>query len=139
LLVDRLRLWFGILPARRASPPLRSGPLDEDPQQLRARCRELEGRIEKLGNELNSRSEQLYALQQHYSSEHFRLAESMRNLRTEEMRSAGARAQSDVVLQRYRNLQDRIALLKARLRRHEEVEDAYFDAAPLVVKLPEER
>ncbi|MGP6158888.1 MAG: hypothetical protein ACLPYS_15510 [Vulcanimicrobiaceae bacterium] len=81
---------------------------------------------------MKSRSELLYATQGQYATEHFKLAEVMRELRTEQMRLAGTRAESDVVRHRYESLQSRIARLKERLRKHEPIEDEHFDQAPLV-------
>ncbi len=72
-------------------------------------------------------------MQKHYASEHFKFSETTRDLRTEQMRLAGTAADGDVLLQRYRSLQERIEALKTRLRNYESVEDAYFDSAPIVV------
>ncbi|MGH7706706.1 MAG: hypothetical protein ACREM6_02080 [Vulcanimicrobiaceae bacterium] len=49
------------------------------------------------------------------------------------MRVAGANAGRNIILQRCRALQDRIAELKARLRGYENVEDWHFDDAPIVI------
>ncbi len=77
-------------------------------------------------------AQRLYELQQHYSSEHFALAESLRNLKIERMRNAGAYAQLEWTMGRARALQSRIADLKSRLRRYEQVEDEEFDDAPIL-------
>jgi len=98
-----------------------------DPNSLAERCEELE-------RTLRERSDRLYELQQHYSSEHFALQESMRNLKIERMRNAGAYAQLESAMKRARGLQRRIAELKNRLRAHEAVEDEELDERPLVVE-----
>jgi chromosome segregation ATPase len=83
---------------------------------------------------LIERSELLYELQQLYSSEHFALQESMRDLKIERMRNAGAYAQLNTTMERARALQARVADLKTRLRRHEAVDDAEFDAKPILIE-----
>lgn len=79
------------------------------------------------------RAQRLYELQKLYASEHFELQRVMRELETERHRNAGAYAGVNVLLQRSRHLQARIAELKTRLRRYEEVEDAHFDDAPIAI------
>jgi hypothetical protein len=134
--MDRLKNWLRSLRAAATSSAAAPASPQEEPAQLRERCRELQERNRWLDEQLKARSERLYELERHYSSEHFKLAESMRNERTERMRSAGASADRDIVLGRYRALQERIAALKARLRAYEEVEDAHFDDAPIVIERP---
>lgn len=75
----------------------------------------------------------LYELQKLYSAEHFELQRVMRELATERKRNAGAYAGVDILLQRARALQARIAELKARLRKHEDVEDLLADSAPIAI------
>lgn len=106
---------------------------DNELEALRERCADLESRLRQSEAQLRERTERLYALQQQYSSEHFSLHESARNLKIERMRNAGAYAATDVVLGRARALQHRIACLKERLRRYESVEDEEFDSGPLVI------
>jgi len=91
-------------------------------------------RLQASEARLAKRSEQLYELQQHYSSEHFALQESMRDLKTERLRNAGAYAQLEAIAERERQLQVRIGELKERLRRYEEVEDIYFDSEPIRIE-----
>lgn len=98
--------------------------------------RSYEERIAWLDAALKARSERLYELDQHYSSEHFKLQESMRNLKIEEMRNAGLFADRETILQRCNALQERIRELKARLRRYEAVDDRHFDEAPVIVQTP---
>ncbi|HTU69973.1 MAG TPA: hypothetical protein VMF11_06595 [Candidatus Baltobacteraceae bacterium] len=91
-------------------------------------------RLHAAEQRLSERSERLYELQQHYSSEHFALQESMRNLKIERMRNAGAYAQLEWTMKRARALQSRIGDLKNRLRRYETVEDEEFDTAPILIE-----
>jgi chromosome segregation ATPase len=100
--------------------------------QLEDRCRDLEARLRWSNEKLQERSGRLYELERHYASEHFELAESMRNLKIERFRNAGTSADRDIILLRAKQLQIRIAELKVRLRRYEEVEDLFFDGAPIV-------
>lgn len=79
------------------------------------------------------RAQQLYELQKRYASEHFALQEAMRDLATERRRNAGAYAGVEILLDRARVLQARIAELKERLREHEAVEDQRIDTAPLAI------
>jgi hypothetical protein len=79
----------------------------------------------------SERVRQLYELQKLYAAEHFKLQETMRDLQTERRRNAGAYAGVEILLRRARDLQERIAELKARLRKHEVVEDLHIDTAPL--------
>jgi chromosome segregation ATPase len=92
----------------------------------------LREKIRDLETQLRERTGALYELQRQYSSEHFELAESMRNLKIERMRNAGAYAAQDVILERYHRVQARVEELKRRLRQYEEVEDLDEDAAPIV-------
>jgi chromosome segregation ATPase len=100
--------------------------------ELENRCRDLEERLRRSDDQLKKRSGRLYEIERHYASEHFQLQESMRNLNVERMRNAGAFADRDVILGRAKELQSRIRELKARLRKHEHVEDLLFDEAPIV-------
>ena len=106
---------------------------DLDGDTLLAKVAELEERLRSSQATLRERTEALYALQQQYSSEHFEFYESMRNLKTERMRNAGAYAARDIVLGRYRGLQVRIEDLKRRLRAYEDVEDLHEDTAPIIL------
>ncbi len=100
--------------------------------ELENRCRDLEERLRWSTEKLQERSGRLYELERHYASEHFELAQSMRNLKIERLRNAGAFADRDIILRRSRDLQARIAQLKERLRKYEEVEDQFLDRAPIV-------
>jgi chromosome segregation ATPase len=101
---------------------------------LEARCRDLQERLESSDAKLKAHNERLYELQKHYASEHFSLQESMREAKTERLRNAGLFADREIILSRAEALQSRIADLKSRLRRYEEVDDALFDDAPIVVE-----
>lgn len=101
---------------------------------LRQQIRDLEERLLACEARLRERTEALYDLQRQYSAEHFELVESMRNLKIERMRNAGAFAGQGIVLERARFLQTRIAELKARLRKHESVDDVYEDDAPIIAE-----
>lgn len=100
--------------------------------ELENRCRDLEERLRCSTEKLKERSGRLYELERHYASEHFELAESMRNLKIERLRNAGSFADRDIILKRAKDLQARIAELKDRLRKYEDVEDQFFDRAPIV-------
>lgn len=100
--------------------------------ELQDRCRDLEERLKLSEERLRDRSGLLYELQRQYASEHFDLQESMRNLKIERLRNAGAFADREILLQRARELQLRISSLKGRLSKHEPVEDLLFDDAPIV-------
>ncbi len=100
--------------------------------ELENRCRDLEERLRWSSEKLQERSGRLYELERHYASEHFQLAESMRNLKIERLRNAGAFADRDIILQRAKGLQARIAELKGRLSKHEHVEDQFLDREPIV-------
>ncbi len=100
--------------------------------ELQTRCRDLEERLRRSDEQLKERSGLLYELQRHYSSEHFELQESMRNLNIERLRNAGAFADRDIILRRAKELQARIRELKMRLRNYEDVADLLFDEAPIV-------
>lgn len=102
--------------------------------ELQVHCSDLEERLRWCDSQLRERTEKLYALQQQYSTEHFTLYESMRDLKTERLRNAGAYASLDTILMRARQLQDRIHDLKIRLCRHEDVEDLYFDTEPIFIE-----
>ncbi len=101
--------------------------------ELQERCRDLEARLQWANEKLQERSGRLYEIERHYASEHFELQESMRKLKTERMRNAGAFAGREVILGRAKELQARIAELKTRLRQHETVEDLFFDDAAIVL------
>lgn len=105
-----------------------------DARRLGAKVRDLEERLRGSEALLRERTEALYAVQRQYSVEHFELAESMRNLKIERMRNAGAYAAQDILRNRYLRLQRRIAELKRRLRAHETVEDLDEDDAPIVTE-----
>jgi chromosome segregation ATPase len=100
--------------------------------ELRERCRDMQERLRWSDEQLKKRSSRLYELERHYASEHFELQESMRNLNIERLRNAGAFADRGIILQRAKELQDRIRELKTRLRSYEDVTDLLFDEAPIV-------
>lgn len=104
---------------------------DDDAEALRRASAELTERLAESEARLRERSELLYEIQRQYSSEHFQLQQCMRDLRTEQLRNAGAYALLETTMSRARELQARIGWLKTRLRRHESVEDEYFDDAPI--------
>lgn len=81
----------------------------------------------------SDQAKRLYELQRLYASEHFKLQETMRELATERRRNAGAYAGVEILLQRARELQARIAELKERLRTHETVDDLRIDSAPIAI------
>jgi hypothetical protein len=132
--VVNLRRWLGL---DRNAIVQRDG--GDDVNGLRERCADLEERLRNSEASLRERSHAFYDLQQQYSKEHFELFESMRNLKIERMRNAGAYAGLDVVLGRAKGLQERIADLKARLRRYERVDDRHEDTAVLVGDEPPKR
>lgn len=116
-----------------------SSQAEDDPVQdaarftaLEAECRELHERLRESERLLRERTEALYALQQTSSTEHFGFSEAAQLLKIERLRNAGAYAQRDVILERAKDLQARIATLKDRLRVYETVDDLHFDAAPLM-------
>jgi chromosome segregation ATPase len=131
-LIDRLRDSWKTFTRVESLPETASASPSERIAELETRCQTLEERLKWCDEHLRERSELLYNLQQHYSSEHFDLQESMRNLNIERMRNAGAYADREIVLTRATDLQARIHALKERLRKHEPVEDLYFDDAPIV-------
>jgi chromosome segregation ATPase len=100
--------------------------------ELQQHCRDLEERLRWANDKLRERGSRLYELERHYASEHFELQESMRKLKTERMRNAGAFADRDIILARAKELQARIAELKTRLRKYEAVDDLLFDETPIV-------
>jgi chromosome segregation ATPase len=104
--------------------------------ELHRRCADLQERLQWCDQQLQERTEKLYDLQRQYSTEHFNLYESIRDLKTERLRNAGAYASLDNILVRAKQLQERIAHLKARLRQHEAVEDLYFDTEPIFIEDP---
>ena len=95
---------------------------------------DLKERLQISERALRERTERLYNLEQHYSSEHFALQESLRDLKTERMRNAGAYGRMATILARSKALQIRIAALKERLRRYEPVDDVPFDLEPIVAE-----
>lgn len=102
--------------------------------ELENRCRDLDERLRWADDKLRERSGRLYEIERHYAAEHFELQESMRNLKIERLRNAGAFADRDIILKRAKELQERIARLKERLRKYEKVEDLLFDTAPIVTR-----
>lgn len=116
--------------ARHQSPETKNEALQIS--ELESRCRDLEERLRLSDNRLKERSGRMYELERHYASEHFQFQESMRNLNIERLRNAGAFADREIILRRAKELQARIGELKARLRKHEHVEDLLFDEAPIV-------
>ena len=110
-------------------------PIDTD--NLQRECAALAARLAEVESSLGERSALLYELQQHYASEHFEFQRCMRDLKIERLRNAGAYSALDTTMERARALQARIATLKARLRRHEPVEDENFDAEPIRIEMPE--
>ena len=122
-----LKRWLGIEP--QSTEPRPAG----ETEALCERVRDLEERLRSSEAILRDRSETLYEIQRQYSTEHFELTQSMRNLKIERMRNAGAHAAQDIVVGRYRRLQVRIEELKQRLRKYETVEDLYEDTAPVVL------
>jgi hypothetical protein len=127
-----LRRWLGI---SGESPHVAAPSSDRDEiARLRAQCTDLEERLRASEQRLRERTEALYDLQKDYSTEHFQLFESARNLKIERMRNAGAYSGMEVVLERARALQARIAELKRRLRDYESVDDQYEDDAPIVIE-----
>jgi chromosome segregation ATPase len=107
--------------------------LDEN-DRLQKHCADLEERLHALDEHTKETGGLLYELQRVYASEHFELQESMRNLNIERMRNAGAFADREIVLERARLLQTRIAELKSRLSRCETVDAELFDEEPIVVE-----
>lgn len=131
-LLRRVESWW-----RRDSasgrPGAASKPFD-DRAELAARCADLEERLASSDHALRERTELLYDLQRRYSTEHFNLYESTRDLKIERLRNAGAYTSRDTILNRARELQRRIQTLKQRLRAHEQVDDLYFDHAPIFIE-----
>jgi shikimate kinase len=99
---------------------------------LRASNRDLLERVAWLDGRLRTIVERLYSVEQQYSVEHFKLAESLRDLRDERMRLAAAAADRVIILSRAAELQTRIQNLKRRLSAHESVETEVLDDAPVV-------
>jgi hypothetical protein len=130
------RLFGNLRPGQADAGPTGGEPTDPRVLvgDLEARCYDLKERLRCSEERLRERSEMLYELQQHYSSEHFSLHESMRNLNIERMRNAGMFADRDIILSRARLLQSRIMELKERLRKYESVEDQTFDQQPIVIE-----
>lgn len=85
-------------------------------------------------DKLRERNGRLYEIERHYASEHFELQESMRNLKIERLRNAGAFADRDIISKRAKELQERIGQLKERLRKYGKVEDLLFDTTPIVTR-----
>jgi nucleotidyltransferase/DNA polymerase involved in DNA repair len=125
-----VRRWLGL----REGSSLQATSQRDELERLRARCADLEERLRLSEERLRERTASLYELQKQYSTEHFGLHESMRSLKIERMRNAGAYAGLQIVLERARTLQARIAELKRRLRDYERVEDRYEDDAPVVLE-----
>jgi len=120
----------------RKAPPVQRAKDTVDRAKLELECAGLRERLAESEALLEARSRLLYDLQQQYSSEHFDLQKYMRDLKTEEMRGAGAFATLEITLERARALQKRIARLKDRLRKYETVDDEHFDTAPIRVEPP---
>ena len=120
--------WQAMIPGSPVPDPIDTALF------YRERCRELEERLQWSDQQLRLRSEKLYELQQQYSTEHFMLSESMRDLKTERLRNGGAYASVDTILSRAKLLQSRIHELKVRLRQYEDVEDLYFDTQPILLE-----
>jgi hypothetical protein len=114
-------------------PPQTKALMDEN-ERLQRHCTDLEERLQALDEHAKETGGLLYELQRVYASEHFGLQESMRNLNIERMRNAGAFADREIVLERARLLQKRIAHMKSRLSRYEAVEAELFDEEPIVVE-----
>lgn len=128
----KVRRWLGL---GGEAPHVSSTFGDRDEiARLRAQCADLEERLRASEERLRERSAALYELQKDYSKEHFELFESARNLKVERMRNAGAYSGLEVILERARALQARIAELKQRLRDYERVEDRYEDEAPILLE-----
>lgn len=97
-------------------------------------CTLLAGRLIETERNLTETRLRLYDLQQHYASEHFSLYEHTRNLTIERLRNAGAYSQVRATLERSALLQQRIKVLKTRLRKHEPVDDWEFDERPILIE-----
>jgi len=97
-------------------------------------CTMLAERLVEAERRLVDARLRLYDLQQHYASEHFSLFEHTRNLKIERLRNAGAYSQVRATIERAALLQQRIGALKARLRKHEPVEDWEFDERPILIE-----
>lgn len=123
-----------IVRLRKLASQLTSSTSDDEPDAatIRNQVVDLMNRLRISENALSERSERLYELQKHYSSEHFALQECMRDLKTERMRNAGAYASMATTLERAKALQTRIVELKERLRKYEPVEDLLFDSEPIL-------
>lgn len=91
-------------------------------ETLAERCRDLERRVHESEQRLRERGELLYEVQKHYSSEHFGFQESMRSLKIERMRNAGASGERDLLMRQANTLRRRIEELEKRLGRYEAVE-----------------
>jgi len=125
-LLHRIRCWFDARAARDAARI----------EALEAECARLRERLHECDERGKARGEALYELQQHYSTEHFELQESMRNLKIERLRNAGMFGDRDILISRANKLQSRIRSLKSRLLKYEAVEDEHFDEAPIVRENP---
>ncbi|MHB8146824.1 MAG: hypothetical protein ACYDGM_06115 [Vulcanimicrobiaceae bacterium] len=108
------------------------GPKDIQQAEC-GRSPDLDERLAQCERIIKERGALLYDVQQQYASEHFKLREAMRDLKTERMRNAGLFGDRDAILERADMLLRRIADLKARLERHEPVEDEWFDDQPIVL------
>ena len=134
--MKRLADWWNARKRDYTSPKQTQAAPFERIAELQSRCADLEERLRWSEEKLRERSERLYDLQRQYSTEHFSLYESMRDLKTERLRNAGAYASLDTILSRARDLQSRIADLKRRLRAHEAVDDLHFDDEPIFIDEP---
>jgi chromosome segregation ATPase len=126
-----MRGWFDAARARREAEKALEEARKEL-QRIEAERNDLRRRLNESERALRERSEALYEVQRHYSTEHFELQQSMRELDTERLRNAGAYGMLRITLERARALQRRIAALKERLCEYESVDDEHFDTAPIL-------
>jgi hypothetical protein len=127
---------FSRLGLRKRVEPNPAASVPNDPEALQRECSDLATRLAEKEGLLRERGEALYALQQHYASEHFELQRCMRDLKIERMRNAGAFGALSTTMERARALQARIGKLKDRLRQFEPVEDEHFDTEPIRIQEP---
>jgi chromosome segregation ATPase len=131
-------LWRALREGAKDTTGARRDSASDAFGELQRQCANLEERLHWCDQQLRQRTELLYELQRQYSTEHFNLYESMRNLKTERLRNAGAYESLDNILTRAKQLQERIAHLKARLQQYESVDDIYFDTEPIFIEDPEQ-
>ena len=118
----------------KRSPDCLTIQKDTNHALLYEECALLAGRLLEAERNLTDTRLRLYDLQQHYAAEHFSLYERTRNLTIERLRNAGAYSQVRATLERSALLQQRIADLKTRLRKHEPVDDWEFDERPILIE-----